>query len=96
MQSERRILRRAVLGNAGLVIGALAAGGVPAQAVADQEIKETDKIKQTDAHYQRQPNGQQRCEICLQFLAPGKCKIVQGPVIPQGWCQFFAAKENAR
>ncbi len=59
------------------------------------DIKEANKIKQADAHYQARPNGQQRCEICLQFLPPGHCRIVQAPVTAQGWCQYFAARDNA-
>jgi hypothetical protein len=90
------ILRRALLQCGSLAAGVLAAGLAASPASADEELKEADKIKQTDAHYQTHPNGQQRCEICLQFLPPGKCKIVQGPIVPQGWCRFFAARENAR
>lgn len=89
------ISRRALIGAAGLACGALAAGAGTAPAAGQEELKEADKIKQTDAHYQPQPKGQQRCEICLQFMPPNKCKIVQGPIVPTGWCQFFAAKENA-
>lgn len=96
MRSNPPISRRALLECGGLAIGALAAGGIPSPAVADQEIAEANKIKQPDAHYQTHPNGQQRCEICLQFLPPGKCKIVQAPIVPLGWCQFFAAREGAR
>ena len=95
MPSERLVSRRSLLKSAGLAIGG-AAAAVASPALADQELTEAEKIKQSEAHYQRQPKGQQRCEICLQFLPPGKCKIVQGPVIPRGWCQFFAARENAR
>jgi len=88
--------RRALLESAGLAIAVLSTVGAARRALADDEIKEADKIKQTDAHYQRFPKGPQRCQICLQFTPPDKCKIVQGPISPQGWCQFFAAKENAR
>jgi hypothetical protein len=91
----RLISRRALLRLACLALSILTVGGDPPPTAADEEIKEADKIKQTDAHYQTHRNGQQRCEICLQFLQPNKCKIVQGPIIPQGWCQFFAARENA-
>jgi hypothetical protein len=87
--------RRAVIGSGGLAIGVLIAGGDAPPTVADQEVSEADKIKQTDAHFQKFPKGPQRCQICLQFTPPDKCKIVQGPIIPQGWCQFFAARENA-
>jgi hypothetical protein len=93
---DKRFSRRALLESGGLAIGILTAVGVTAPTAADEEISEADKIKQTDAHYQRYPKGPQRCQICLQFNAPDKCKIVQGPIIPQGWCQFFAARENAR
>jgi hypothetical protein len=54
------------------------------------------KVSQTDAKYQDHPNGQQRCGICLQFRPPTSCNLVQGEISPQGWCQFFAARENAR
>jgi hypothetical protein len=87
--------RRALLESAGLAIALSSAVGATRRALADEEISEADKIKQTDAHYQRFPKGPQRCQICLQFTPPDKCKIVQGPIVPQGWCQFFAAKENA-
>ena len=87
--------RRILIEGGGLAIGAVIAGGATSWAVPDEEIKETDKIKQTDAQYQRFPKGPQRCQICLQFTPPDKCKIVQGPIFPQGWCQFFAARENA-
>jgi len=96
LPSEQRISRRTLLGSGSLAVGILFAGGIFPEAFADEEIKEADKIKQTDAHYQRYPKGPQRCQICLQYLPPDKCKIVQGPIIPQGWCQFFAARENAR
>ena len=92
---SKRLSRRALLEGGGLAIGILIAGGEVSPTAADEEIKEADKIKQTDAHYQRFPKGPQRCQICLQFVPPDKCKIVQGPIFPQGWCQFFAAKENA-
>jgi len=85
------ISRRVLLAGAGAAVGLTAAGGP----IAAQEVKEADKIKKTDAKYQDQPKGPQRCEICLQFEPPSHCKIVQGPVIAHGWCQFFAAKENA-
>ena len=93
---SKRLSRRTLIEGGGLAIGVLIAGGATSRAVADEEIKEADKIKQMDAHYQRFPKDSQRCEICLQYVPPDKCKIVQGPIFPQGWCQFFAAKENAR
>ena len=54
------------------------------------------KIAKADAKYQDQPNGIQRCEICLQFRPPDRCQLVDGDISPHGWCQFFAARENAQ
>ena len=90
---SNRISRRRLIEGAVAIGGALAGGW--ARAAADQDLAEADKIKQTEAHYQQRPKGQQRCEICLQFEAPDKCRIVQGPISPKGWCQYFAARENA-
>jgi hypothetical protein len=53
------------------------------------------KVSQADAKYQDQPKEQQRCEICLNFQTPNVCRFVESPISPKGWCQYFAAKENA-
>jgi len=92
---DKPLSRRALLERAALVLGAAAAAGRAGPAAAEEELKEADKIKQSVALYQNHPKGQQRCEICLQFEPPSKCKIVQGPISSKGWCQYFAAKENA-
>ncbi len=83
------ISRRALLGGAAMTVGVAATSRVSMSAAAEQ------KVSQADAKYQDQPNGQQRCEICLQFQPPNACRIVEGPISPKGWCQYFAAKENA-
>jgi hypothetical protein len=88
----KTISRRALIDGAVCILGVAAGAGI---ARAEDEIKEADKITQAAAHYQNHPNGQQRCEICLQFKPPYTCKIVHGPVVRTGWCQFFAARENA-
>ncbi len=95
MAFTKLLSRRALIGSASAVVALAAVGGSPPPAAADETLPEQDRIKKTDAKYQDQPKGQQRCEICLQFLPPATCKIVQGPVTPHGWCQFFAARENA-
>lgn len=82
--SRRTVLRRAAAAACGL------ATLLPARHAAAQQ-----KASQTDAKYQNHPNGQQRCAICLNFQPPSACRIVAGNISPQGWCQFFAARENA-
>jgi hypothetical protein len=88
--SRRRLLRVTVR-----AIGTAAAIRLVPHAAAEEELNEENKIKRTEAEYRPQRKGQQRCEICLQFESPDKCKIVQGPISPTGWCQYFAARENA-
>jgi len=82
--------RRTALRGAGAVLSALAALQLNARSKAEE------KVEKVAAKYQIHPDGQQRCEICLQFEPPHACKLVQGDISPQGWCQFFAARENAR
>jgi len=89
MRDSKWISRRALVGGAAVVVGVAATTGVSRSEPAQQ------KVSQADAKYQDQPKGQQRCEICLQFQSPNSCQIVEGPISVKGWCQYFAAKENA-
>jgi hypothetical protein len=86
-----RVSRRGVLEGSVAIATALAVAPVSAEV----ELSEEQKITHGDAKYQMTPNGQQRCEICLQFEPPDRCKIVRTPISANGWCQFFAARENA-
>jgi len=89
MRYTKRISRRALLGGAALAVGAAPTIMASRSAAAQQ------KVSHADAQYQDLPKGQQRCEICLNFQPPNVCGFVESPIIPKGWCQFFAAKENA-
>ena len=91
-----RLSRRSLLRRSAMTLCVAAAGGIVRRAAAEEEVKEEDKVTQKDALYQNHPKGQQRCEICLQFNPPNRCKIVQGQIVKTGWCQYFAARENAR
>lgn len=92
---SKSIPRRVLFESAGVAIGLAIANDPIPSAIPEEAIKEEDKIKKPDAKYQDKPKGQQRCEICLNFQPPSTCKIVQEPVTRHGWCQLFAAKENA-
>lgn len=51
------------------------------------------KVKKAQSKYQDTPKGNQNCAKCLHFVAAdNSCKVVEGKVSPQGWCQFWAAK----
>jgi hypothetical protein len=88
------ISRRGIL-EITVAAAASAAEALASPARAQPEPSEAQKIPHADAKYQSTPNGQQRCEICLQFEPPDHCKIVQGTISASGWCQYFAARENA-
>jgi hypothetical protein len=81
-----RISRRNILTGTAFALGVAASGAAANRACAQQ------KIKQADAKYQDHPNGTQKCDGCVQFLPPSSCKIVDGMINPNGWCQFFGAK----
>jgi hypothetical protein len=51
-----------------------------------------DKITKQVAQYQDQPKDGHMCSICVNYLPPDQCKLVQGPVKPTGWCVAFAPK----
>jgi hypothetical protein len=84
--------RRRFLARAAVSIAAIGSSLLGWRAAAQQSDV---KVSQAEAKYQDHPKGPQRCEICLQFEPPGTCKIVAGHIEPKGWCQFFAARENA-
>jgi hypothetical protein len=47
------------------------------------------KISKKAVAYQDYPDGNKRCEKCVQFQPPDACKMVEGPVSPQGSCRIF-------
>ncbi len=62
----RQIVTRRTLLEGSLVAAVSVAAG---SGRAESELSEAEKIAHADAKYQPTPNGQQRCEICLQFRA---------------------------
>ena len=48
------------------------------------------KISKGAVAYQDQPDGDKECAKCAQFEPPAGCKLVDGPISPQGYCRLFA------
>jgi hypothetical protein len=48
------------------------------------------KISKGAVAYQDQPDGDKECAKCAQFEPPAACKLVDGPISPQGYCRLFA------
>ena len=82
-----RFSRRSLLRSAVGATGALAATLNPALA--------QPKISKVAVNYQDHPDGDKRCDKCVQFQPPNACKIVQGTVSPQGSCRFFVPVTRA-
>src|SRR5205814_1848550 len=97
---SRRVLFRSaalaagVLGSSALVAGCQPQTGAQAQPAPPPAPPGAVPVKQTKAQaaYQDQPNGEQRCGVCANFLPPNDCRVIQGPVMPNGWCRNFKAK----
>jgi len=87
--ADAPISRRGAFAHAAWTAAAAAALLIGRQAAAQQ------KASKTEAKYQDQPKGQQRCDICVNFQPPDQCRFVDGKISRTGWCQFFAARENA-
>ena len=81
-----RLSRRGMIAGTALAACAAAMSAATGPAIAQQ------KISQANAKYQDHPNGEARCDHCVQFQAPNGCKLVEGEIKPDGWCQLFAAK----
>jgi hypothetical protein len=74
---------------------ALAAGATAALPVAltPTTARAGGKFSQKMAKYQPGPKGPQDCANCSQFQPADACKIVDGTVSSQGWCQLYSPKK---
>lgn len=50
------------------------------------------KMSPKAMQYRPTPNGNQRCDNCANFQAPGACKVVDGTISPAGWCILYNPK----
>ncbi len=69
---------------------ALSAGGIAVLIGSSREAKAL--MPQKAAMYQTTPKGSQKCANCEHFEPPASCGLVQGPISPNGWCQFYSKK----
>jgi hypothetical protein len=79
--ASARLSRRSLLRGAVGATGVLAARLNPALA--------QPKISKVAVNYQDHPDGDKRCDRCIQFQPPDACKIVDGSISPQGSCRIF-------
>ena len=84
------ILRSAPLCRRALLRYALGAtSGVAICGASQNPAAAAPKISKQAVAYQDHPDGDKQCEKCAQFQPPDACKMVEGPVSPQGSCRIF-------
>jgi hypothetical protein len=66
-----------------------AAGGMAIYYAPANPVTAAPKISKQAVAYQDHPEGDKRCEKCAQFQPPDACKMVEGPISPQGSCRIF-------
>ena len=79
--ASARLSRRSLLRGAVGAAGVLAATLNPALA--------QPKISKVAVNYQDHPDGDKRCDKCVQFQPPDGCKVVEGTISAQGSCRIF-------
>ena len=90
--SRRVVLRGALAIGCSLFVPA-ALFSSPATGANAAAPTATKKMPKASVQYQAQPKGEQKCSGCLNFIAESKtCKLVEGPVSPDGWCVMWAKK----
>jgi hypothetical protein len=66
-----------------------AAGGMAISYAPSTPAVAAPKISKTAVAYQDHPDGDKQCVKCAQFQPPDACKLVEGPISPQGSCRIF-------
>ena len=90
------IARSARLSRRALVQYAVAAaGGLTVCYAPSQPAAAAPKISKQAVAYQDHPDGDKRCERCGQFQPPDACKMVEGPISPQGFCRIFVPSRQS-
>ncbi len=96
MSENEKLSRRAAM-KAGLVV---MAGTVVATAARAADPLDEGKVDKATVQYQYKWNADgSHCGICANFLAPSngekiaRCKVVAGPIDPNGYCIAFAPKD---
>ena len=87
-RGRNQLSRRELLSAGFLAVPAAAALIALRPGAAGAQQKMAPKLVQ----YQTTPKNKQQCSTCLHFVAPDSCKLVEGKIVPNGWCSLFAPK----
>lgn len=70
-----------------------APAGSPATSTEPAAPATGKKLVQASVQYQSQPKGEQKCSLCTNYIAESNsCKLVEGPINPEGWCSLWTKK----
>ena len=83
------IAKSALLRRRAILQFAVGAAGTATILCASPAASAAPKISKAAVSYQDHPNGDKRCDRCAQFQALDACKMVEGPISPQGSCRIF-------
>ena len=72
-----------------------AAGAATIIAASPNCAAAAPKISPKAVNYQDHPDGDKRCDKCVQFQPPNACKVVDGTISPQGSCRTFVPIRQA-
>lgn len=84
--SDEFVTRRGFLHAAGIGSAMLGIGLMASPAAA------SSKMPQKAVKYQPTPKGKARCDNCALWQPPSSCKLVDGTIVPSGWCVLYKAK----
>ncbi len=95
MSEQHTITRRQMMRHSAILVVSVC--GLPTM-LAPRPVRAGSASKD-DFHYQAIPHQRRRCADCSAFQASaqgteadGTCRIVAGPISPNGWCMAFSAK----
>ena len=73
-----------------MALPVLAAGGAHAAPASKQAPKITKASKKLAGYIEKSDDSAQSCGSCHFYLAPFDCIVVEGPVSPWGYCNYYA------
>lgn len=88
-QSGRRQVLKGLAVSAGAVAVGTVTGLNPFES-AHAAGKCPGTVPKASLQYRDKPNGKDHCSVCANFIKPHCCKVVAGPIEPNGWCMAFA------
>jgi hypothetical protein len=95
MNQYNKTSRRNMLFRGTAILGAI----VLAPLASDSPPAKAGSMNKAMLHYQDSPKDGKMCADCSAYTPPaspdagtGTCKVVAGPVNPQGWCMAFSRR----